>query len=133
MAREQRGLSSLKSFPKGQTGVMDRGYQCHERFDQWQQDGQLFVCRIKASTIKKILSRNPVPADSIVFFDAMVLLGTAGVNQSQTPLRLVGYEIDRVKYWIATNRYDLSQRNRSPRSTSCAGTSRTFLPGGKGT
>jgi IS4 transposase len=38
----------------------------------------------------------------------MVLLGTAGINQSQQPLRLVGYEVDRVKYWIATNRYDLS-------------------------
>jgi IS4 transposase len=49
-----------------------------------------------------------VPADSIVFFDAMVLLGTAGINQSQQPLRLVGYEVDHVKYWIATNRYDLS-------------------------
>jgi IS4 transposase len=30
------------------------------------------------------------------------------VNQSQTPLRLVGYEIDNVKYWIATSRYDLT-------------------------
>lgn len=93
---------------KGQTGVMDRGYQCHALFDRWQHEDRLFVCRIKAGTNKKILSQNPVPADSIVFFDAMVLLGTAGVNQSQTPLRLVGYEIDRVKYWIATDRYDLS-------------------------
>ena len=49
-----------------------------------------------------------MPAGSIVFFDAMVLLGTNGVNQSKTPLRLVGYEVDRIKYWIATNRYDLS-------------------------
>lgn len=38
----------------------------------------------------------------------MVLLGTVGVNQSQTQLRVVGYEVDNVKYWIATNRYDLS-------------------------
>ena len=68
----------------------------------------MFICRIKASTKKKIISQNPVPTDSIVFFDAMVLLGTSGVNQSKTPLRLVGYEIDGVKYWIATNRYDLS-------------------------
>ena len=37
-----------------------------------------------------------------------MLLGTAGVNQTQRPLRLVGYEVDKVKYWIATNRYDLS-------------------------
>lgn len=97
-----------KILSKGQTGVLDRGYQCHELFDQWQHDDRLFVCRIKASTIKKILSQNPVPADSIVFYDAIVLLGTPGVNQSKTPLRLVGYEIDSIKYWIATNRYDLS-------------------------
>jgi hypothetical protein len=93
---------------KGETAVTDRGYQCHGLFDQWQQDGQLFICRIKASTKKKVLSQNPVPAGSIVFFDAIVLLGTASVNQSQTPLRLVGYEVDRVKYWIATNRHDLT-------------------------
>lgn len=93
---------------KGQTGVMDRGYQCHALFDQWQQDDQLFICRIKASTKKKIISQNTVQADSIVFFDAMVLLGTAGINQSKTPLRLVGYQIENVKYWIATSRYDLS-------------------------
>jgi hypothetical protein len=97
-----------KILSEDQTGVLDRGYQCHELFDQWHQDGKLFICRIKASTTKTIISQNPVPADSIVFFDAMVLLGTTGVNQSKTPLRLVGYEIDRVKYWIATNRYDLS-------------------------
>ena len=97
-----------KILSKGQTGVMDRGYQCHDLFDQWQRDDQLFICRIKAGTKKKILSQNSVPTDSIVFFDAMVLLGTAGLNQSQTPLRLVGYEIDRVKYWIATSRYDLT-------------------------
>jgi IS4 transposase len=93
---------------EGQTGVMDRGYQCHALFDQWQKDDKFFICRIKASTHKKILSRNPVAADSIVFFDAKVLLGTPGVNQSQKPLRLVGYEIDKVKYWIATSRYDLT-------------------------
>ena len=93
---------------EGQTGVLDRGYQCHARFDQWQQDDKFFICRIKASTHKKILSQNPIADDSIVFFDAIVLLGTPGVNQSQTPLRLVGYEIDKVKYWIATNRFDLT-------------------------
>lgn len=97
-----------KILSKDETAVTDRGYQCHALFDRWQQDGQSFICRIKASTKKKILSQNPVPADSIVFFDATVLLGTAGVNQSQTPLRLVGYEVNRVKYWIATNRYDLA-------------------------
>ncbi len=94
---------------EGQTGVLDRGYQCHERFDQWQKDQKLFICRIKASTKKKIVSQNALPSsDSIVFFDAMVLLGTPGVNQTKEPLRLVGYEIEGVKYWVATDRYDLS-------------------------
>ena len=97
-----------KILSKGQTGVLDRGYQCHARFDQWQEDDKFFICRIKASTQKTILSQNPVSKDSIVFYDAIVLLGTPGVNQSKTPLRLVGYEIDKVEYWIATNRFDLS-------------------------
>jgi hypothetical protein len=92
----------------GQTGVMDRGYQSHKRFDQWQRDETLFMCRIKASTKKTIIEQNRIPPDSIVFFDAMVILGTTQINQTQKPLRLVGYEVDRVKYWIATNRYDLT-------------------------
>jgi hypothetical protein len=92
----------------GDTGVMDRGYQCHKRFDLWQQENTLFMCRIKASTTKTIIKANHVKPDSIVFYDAVVLLGTAGVNQTQKPLRLVGYEVDNVKYWIATNRHDLT-------------------------
>ena len=93
---------------EGQTGVMDRGYQCHKKFDFWQQEDKLFICRIKAGTKKTIIKANKVEPDSIVFFDAVVLLGTTGSNQTKKPLRLVGYEVDRVKYWIATNRYDLS-------------------------
>ncbi len=75
--------------------MTDRGYQCHALFDRWQQDDRMFSCRIKAGTKKKGLSQNPVPADSIVFLDATVMLGTDGVKQSRTPLRLVGYEVDR--------------------------------------
>src|SRR3990172_8962614 len=33
----------------GQTGVLDRGYQCHKSFDQWQREGKSFVCRIERS------------------------------------------------------------------------------------
>ena len=93
---------------EGQTGVMDRGYQSHKRFDQWQCDGTLYMCRIKAGTKKTIIKKNSVASDSIVFFDAIVILGTTESNKTQEPLRLVGYEVDRVKYWIATNRYDLT-------------------------
>jgi hypothetical protein len=93
---------------EGQTGVMDRGYQSHNRFDQWQRDGKLFMCRIKAGTKKTIVKQHPIAPDGIVFFDAIVILGTTDINQTKEPLRLVGYEVDRVKYWIATNRNDLT-------------------------
>jgi hypothetical protein len=92
----------------GQTGIMDRYYQCHKNFDAWQTEGRHFVCRIKASTRKTCIYQNPVPPDSIVFYDSVVLLGTPGVNQTKKPVRLVGYRIDNVEYWIATDRHDLS-------------------------
>jgi len=92
----------------GETGVMDRGYQCHDKFDLWQEEEKLFLCRIKAKTVKTVIEAHPVASDSIVFHDAVVLLGTDGINQTKKPLRLVGYEVDNVRYWIATNRHDLS-------------------------
>ena len=92
----------------GQTGVIDRGYQCHKSFDLWQQDNKFFVCRIKARTKKTLIEANAIDPDSIVFYDAQVLLGKPGINQTEKQLRLVGYIIDGVKYWVATNRYDLS-------------------------
>lgn len=92
----------------GQTGVMDRYYQCHKNFDQWQQEGKHFVCRIRANTKKKMIKANEIKAEGIVFYDAIVLLGTPGVNQTEKELRLVGYRVDNVNYWVATDRYDLS-------------------------
>jgi hypothetical protein len=91
----------------GQTGVLDRGYQAHHLFDQWQKDGCHFVCRIKESTHKEIIEQFPVKEKSHVFFDAMVLLGIPGVNQTQEPVHLVGYNVDGKSYWVATDRFDL--------------------------
>jgi len=92
----------------GQTGVMDRGYQAHDRFDQWQEEGKHFVCRIKAITKKELLKNNEIDPDSNIFYDAVVLLGTPGVNQTKQPVRLVGYTVDNTKYWVATSRHDLT-------------------------
>lgn len=92
----------------GETGVMDRGYQCHRIFDLWQKEGRFFICRIKAGTLKTILTVNPIKIGGIIFYDAIVLLGSAGINQTEESVRVVAYEIDGVKYWIATNRFDLS-------------------------
>ena len=92
----------------GQTGVMDRGYQSHDLFDRWQEEKKHFVCRIKASTSKTCIEAKEIHPESIVFYDAIVLLGTPGVNQTKKPLRLVAYTVDGINYWVATDRYDLS-------------------------
>ena len=49
-----------------------------------------------------------VKLDGIVFFDSVVLLGTAEVNQTKKPLQFIGYKVDGAKYLVATNHYDLS-------------------------
>jgi len=97
-----------KIIEPGQTGVLDRGYQAHHLFDQWQLDDCHFVCRIKESTHKDILEEFPVQEDSHIFFDAKVLLGAPNVNQTKEPVRLIGYIIEDKKYWVATDRFDLS-------------------------
>jgi hypothetical protein len=93
----------------GQTIVTDRGYQEHALFDDLQVQGKHFVIRIRANTTKTVVKANDVDQDSIVFFDAEVLLGTEeNKNQSQKPVRLIGYHVDGVDYWVATDRRDLT-------------------------
>ena len=95
--------------PSGHTVVADRGYQEHALFDDLQAKDKHFVIRIRASTTKTVVKANDVSPDSIVFFDAEVLLGSKeNKNQSQKPVRLVGYHVDGVDYWIATDRRDLT-------------------------
>ena len=92
----------------GQTGVIDRGYQSHELFDSWQTQDFKFVCRILDKTQKTLIQEHAVEPNGLVFYDAIVLLGTPGVNQTKENIRLVGYRINNKKYWVATNRFDLS-------------------------
>jgi hypothetical protein len=91
----------------GQTGIMDRNYQCYRHFDLWQEQGLQFVCRIKASTIKTCLETYAVPEDGLVFYDALVRLGAPTAKQTQRPVRVVGYRVDGKAYWVATSRFDL--------------------------
>ena len=93
---------------KGQTGVMDRGYQSHKDFDLLQEEGKHFVCRIKSKTTRTIIEKHDVNSDSYIFYDALVLLGTPNQNQTEKPVRLVGYKISGVKYYVATDRHDLT-------------------------
>jgi hypothetical protein len=97
-----------KIIDKGETAVIDRGYQCHAHFDAWQAAEKHFVCRIKENTRKTVIKENAVNPDSIVFYDKVVLLGTKGTNQTEKELRLVAYRVDGKDFWIATNRHDLT-------------------------
>jgi len=97
-----------KILAPGETGVMDRGYQNHKLFDIWQQEGKHYICRIKASTEKTIIRENNVQPGSIVFYDAIVLLGSTNANRTEKEVRLVGYRVDDINYWVATDRYDLT-------------------------
>ena len=93
----------------GQTGVGDRGYQEHALFDSLQDDNKSFVIRIKAGTTKTISKSYDITPDSIVFFDAEVLLGSVqNKNQTVNSVRLVGYRVNGVDYWVATDRRDLT-------------------------
>ena len=97
-----------KILSPGQTGVMDRYYQCHKNFDEWQNAEKHFICRIRKATRKTILEERPIPAGSHVFLDVVALLGTKGQNQTEKPVRVVGYRVDRVEYYVATDRFDLT-------------------------
>ena len=97
-----------KILAPGQTGVLDRYYQCHKNFDLWQTEGKHFVCRIKAGTKKTCIRSLEGKADHFIFYDAIVLLGTPGVNQTAKELRVIAYRIGPKEYWMATDRFDLS-------------------------
>lgn len=104
---DERPFADLILNP-GQTAVMDRYFQHHQRFDDWHKEGKFFVCRIRTNTIKTLVKNNAVQPGGNVFYDALVLLGTPSVNQTQNPFRLVGYRVGKKDYWVATNRSDLS-------------------------
>ena len=92
----------------GQTGVTDRYYQCHKYFDSWQAQGINFVCRIREDTCKTVIKENPLNPDTIVFYDAIVILGSTKDNYTLYPVRVVGYRVGPKVYWVATDRFDLS-------------------------
>jgi hypothetical protein len=92
----------------GETGVLDRYYQCYRDFDAWQAENKHFICRIKENSRKTCLHENGNDPDGPVFYDAVALLGTKGINQTKQPVRVIGYRIDGKRYWLATDRFDLT-------------------------
>jgi len=97
-----------KLVEPGQTVVADRYYQCHKNFDEYQSEERHFVIRIKKSTRKTIIEERTVLEGSHVFLDVIALLGTKGQNQTEKPVRVVGYRVDNIDYYVATDRFDLT-------------------------
>jgi hypothetical protein len=95
-----------KIVAKGETAVIDRGYQGHKNFDVWQEKGIHYICRIRANTQKEIIELHDV--EGIIFYDALVYVGTPGINRTEKPVRVVGYCVAGKEYWIATDRHDLT-------------------------
>ena len=79
---------------EGETGVLDRGYQDHLRFDDWIENDRHFVARVKKSTQWQELASLPFSKGTSIFFFAKVLLGdeahrmTHPVSVSYTHLTL---------------------------------------------
>lgn len=91
----------------GQTGVMDRGYQDHARFDEWIREGKHFVARLKNNTKWEVLEKLPFNKNSKVFFFARVQLGDEN-HRMQYPVYLVGFRVGKRIFWVATDRVDLT-------------------------
>ncbi len=91
----------------GETQVSDRGYQDHTQFDQLQEEGKFFVCRIRSNTQWTLVETLPIPPGSHIVFHAAVYLGDAQ-HRTRHPVRLVGVKVRRKILWIATNRTDLT-------------------------
>lgn len=58
--------------------------------------------RTKAGVIKGIIKENCVKTVGYVFQDSSAHLGAAK-NRSELPVRVVGYQVEGVKYYVATN------------------------------
>ena len=91
----------------GQTGVVDRGYQDHSRFDEWIDEKKHFVARLKNNTRWEVLEKLPFDKNSKVFFFARVQLGDKN-HRMRHPVYLVGFRVGKKLFWVATDRADLT-------------------------
>ena len=87
---------------EGETGVLDRGYQDHQRFDAWIEEGKHIVVRLKKNTKWEVIEALPFEKGTSIFFFAKVLLGDP-VHRMTHPVYLVGFKSRGKTYWIATD------------------------------
>lgn len=91
----------------GQTGVVDRGYQDHQRFDEWIDSDKHFVARLKKNTRWELIQSLPFIKGNDIFFFGKVRMGDK-YHRMRHPVYLVGFRVRGKVYWVATDREDLS-------------------------
>ena len=92
---------------EGETAVTDRGYQDHQRFDQWIEEKKHFAARLRANTQWEVIETLPFEKGTSMFFFAKVLLGDQA-HRMTNPVYLVGFKAQGKVYYIATDRDDLT-------------------------
>ena len=104
-AGERPFVSTL--LDRGETAVLDRGYQDHRRFDTWIDEGKHFVARVKNNTRYQIIEELSFEKGSGIFFFAKVHLGNEA-HRTQHELYLVGFRCRGKRYLVVTDRADLT-------------------------
>jgi len=113
----------------GQTGVMDRYYQCHKDFDLWQTEGKSFVCRIRENTKKTCIKAHVVKPGSNVFMMLLYCLALPELTRQKRNCGLLAIALI-IKY-TGLPRTDLnSLRKKSQPSISSDGTLKSSSAGG---
>lgn len=104
---DQEGSDHLVE-PSEATYVMDRGYGSYERMDSWKGSGIHFVSRIQNNYKATIVKENPVPKQSNITLDAIVMMGSE-FRSMKYPIRLVEFvDEENTLYRLLTTREDLS-------------------------
>jgi hypothetical protein len=98
---------------EGETGVVDRGYLDYRGFDAWIDEGKHFGARIRKNAHYELLEPLPLPTapplsfGTRLFFFARVRLGD-DAHRMNHPLLLVGFQSRGKRYWVVTDRLELS-------------------------
>ena len=74
----------------GQTGVVDRGYQSHERFDEWIDDKKHFVARLKNNTKWDVIDKLPFKWLQVIFLHfPSISCYSQSVNKSERRIHMI--------------------------------------------
>lgn len=102
--------SDLLVVDPGVLYIMDRGYVCYKRMQQWVTQKLDFVIRIHNHHHAQLVEEHPLPADKpMITRDATVIMGNNARTNMTSCLRLVEFVDEQGRlYRILTTRWELS-------------------------